>query len=256
LLGMIPAALANNEFAVWHQAKLSLATGRISSTEALLRWIHPQRGFIPPASFIPHAEESTLIDDITRWVVGTALADKAAWTARGHFLRVAINLSVRNLHQSSLLDTLHETVTRRRIEPEEVELEITESAVMGDIDYCVRFIERLRERGYRVSIDDFGTGHSSLAYLSKLPVNALKIDRAFIRDVTRDPTGQKIVRTILELARSLHLETVAEGVEDEQALSLLRDWGCDYAQGFAVHRPSPADDLTAWLERSVVTPAA
>ena len=256
LLGIIPAALANNEFAVWHQAKLALATGRISSTEALLRWVHPQRGFIPPGTFIPRAEESTLIDDITRWVIGTALADKAASTARGHSLQVAINLSVRNLHQRSLLDTLHETVTRHRIDPQEVELEITESAVMGDIEYCVTLIERLRERGYRVSIDDFGTGHSSLAYLKKLPVNALKIDQAFIRGLTHDASGQKIVRTILDLARSLHLESVAEGVEDQKTLALLREWGCDYAQGFAVHRPSPHDQLVAWIERNSVTPAA
>ena len=256
LLGMIPAALANNEFAVWHQAKLALATGRISSTEALLRWVHPQRGFIPPGTFIPRAEESTLIDDITRWVVGAALADKAAWTARGHSLRVAINLSVRNLHQRSLLDTLHETATRHRIDPQEVELEITESAMMGDIEHCVTLIERLRDRGYRVSIDDFGTGHSSLAYLKKLPVNALKIDKAFIQGLAHDTNGQKIVRIILDLARSLHLETVAEGVEDEKTLALLREWGCDYAQGFAVHRPSPSDQLVAWIERNSVTPAA
>jgi EAL domain-containing protein (putative c-di-GMP-specific phosphodiesterase class I)/GGDEF domain-containing protein len=256
LLGMIPAALANNEFAVWHQAKLALATGRISSTEALLRWVHPQRGFIPPGAFIPRAEESTLIDDITRWVIGTALADKAAWTARGHSLQVAINLSVRNLHEGSLLDTLDETVTRHRIDPQEVELEITESAVMGDIEYCVKLIKRLRDHGYRVSIDDFGTGHSSLAYLKKLPVNALKIDQAFIRGLTHDASDQKIVRTILELAGSLHLESVAEGVEDQKTLALLREWGCNYAQGFAVHRPSPPDQLVAWIERISVTPAA
>ena len=256
LLGMIPAALANNEFAVWHQAKLALATGRISSTEALLRWIHPQRGFIPPGAFIPQSEESTLIDDITKWVVATALADKATWTARGHSLPVAINLSVRNLHQRSLLDTLQETVTRHRIDPQEVELEITESAVMGDIEHCVTLIERLRDHGYRVSIDDFGTGHSSLAYLKKLPVNALKIDQAFVRGLTHDASDQKIIRTILDLARSLNLETVAEGVEDERALALLREWGCDYAQGFAVHRPSPPDQLVAWIERTFVRPAA
>jgi diguanylate cyclase len=250
LLGMIPAALANNEFALWHQAKLALATEEISGTEALIRW-----GFIPPGTFIPRAEESPLINDITRWVIGTALADKAAWTARGHSLRVAINLSVRNLHQRSLHDTLHETVSMHRIEPQEVELEITESAVMGDMDYCVALIKRLRDRGYRVSIDDFGTGYSSLAYLKKLPISALKIDRAFVRDLSHDASDQKIVRTILDLARSLHLETVAEGVEDEKSLALLREWRCDYAQGFAVHRPSPPGQLVEWIERNLITPA-
>jgi len=252
LLGMIPAALANNEFAVWHQAKLALATGGISGTEALLRWIHPQRGFISPGAFIPQAEETPLIDEITNWVIGAALADKATWAARGHSLGVAINLSVHNLHERSLLDSLHETVTRHCIDPQQVELEITESAVMDDFEYCAVLIGRLRDRGYRVSIDDFGTGHASLAYLKKLPVCALKIDQAFVRGLALDASGQKIVRAILDLARSLNLGSVAEGVEDENTLALLREWGCDYAQGFAVHRPSPYDELLKWLEKNTL----
>jgi EAL domain-containing protein (putative c-di-GMP-specific phosphodiesterase class I) len=250
LLGMIPAALANNEFAVWHQATLALATGEIAGTEALIRWPHPQRGLIPPGTFIPQAEESPLINDITRWIIGTALADKAAWAARGHSLRVAINLSVRNLRQRALHDTLHETVSRHRIDPQEVELEITESAMMEDLEHCVTLIKRFRDRGYRVSIDDFGTGYSSLAYLKKLPVSALKIDQAFVRELSRDANDQTIVRTILDLARSLHLETVAEGVEDDKSLTLLREWQCDYAQGFVVHRPSPPEQLLEWIERN------
>ena len=256
LLGMIPSALANGEFAVWHQAKLQLAAGRIAGTEALLRWRHPQRGLIPPGAFIPHAEETPLIDDITKWVIGAALADKAAWNARGHALGVAINISVHNLHERSLLRTLQETMTRYRIDPQEVELEITESAVMDDFEYCAALMGRLRDQGFRVSIDDFGTGHSSLAYLKKLPVCALKIDQAFIRDLASDTVGQKIVRTILDLTRSLNLESVAEGVEDETALALLREWGCDYAQGYAVHRPAPRDELLTWLDGQRMTTAA
>ena len=247
LLGMIPFALANDQFVVWHQAKLALATGKITGTEALLRWIHPQRGFISPDAFIPQAEQTPLIDGITRWVIGAALAHKAAWAARGYSLGVAINLSVHNLHQRSLLDTLHELVTRHGIDPQQVELEITETAVMDDFEHCAALMGRLRNHGYRVSIDDFGTGHSSLAYLKKLPVCALKIDKAFVRGLARDTSGKKIVRTILDLARSLDLESVAEGVEDEKTLALLRDWRCDYAQGFVVHRPSPYDELLAWL---------
>jgi EAL domain-containing protein (putative c-di-GMP-specific phosphodiesterase class I) len=250
LLGMIPAAIVNNEFVIWHQAKLSLATGRVASTEALLRWAHPQRGLIPPGNFIPQAEESALINNITQWVIDAVLADKSAWTARGHCLGVAINLSVRNLHHRALLHALHETVSRHGIDPQQVELEITESAVMDDFEYCGALISRLRDRGYRVSIDDFGTGHSSLAYLKKLPVSALKIDQAFVRKLASDVNDQKIVRAILGLAKSLDLESVAEGVEDEAALALLRDWGCDYAQGYAVHRPAPYDQLLAWIEQA------
>ncbi|MEZ0301226.1 MAG: EAL domain-containing protein [Hyphomicrobiaceae bacterium] len=250
LLGMIPAAIANNEFVIWHQAKLSLATGRTESTEALLRWAHPQRGLIPPGNFIPQAEESALVNDVTQWVIDAALADKAAWTARGHSMSVAINLSVRNLHRRFLLDTLHKTVCRYGIDPQQVELEITESAVMDDFEYCAALVARLRDRGYRVSIDDFGTGHSSLAYLKKLPVSALKIDQAFVKRLAHDNNDQKIVRAILGLARSLDLESVAEGVEDDAALALLREWGCDYAQGYAVHRPAPYDQLLAWIEQA------
>ena len=248
LLGMIPAALANNELKIWHQAKIALATGKVSSTEALLRWAHPQRGLIPPGKFIPQAEELALINNLTQWVTAAALADKAAWKARGQSMGVAINLSVRNLRDRALLDALHETVTRHGIDPQHVELEITESAVMHDFDYCAQLITRLRDRGYRVSIDDFGTGHSSLAYLKKLPVCTLKIDQTFVKKLAHDASDQKIVRTILGLARSLDLESIAEGVEDEAALALLRDWGCDYAQGFCLHKPAPYDQLLAWME--------
>jgi predicted signal transduction protein with EAL and GGDEF domain len=256
LLGMIPAALANNEFAVWHQAKFCLATGQVSGTEALLRWAHPVRGLIPPSAFVPQAEESALINNLTQWMIAAALADKAAWRARGRHMGVAINLSVRNLRDRALLNVLHETVTRHRIDPERIELEITESAVMDDFEYCAQLITRLRNRGYRVSIDDFGTGHSSLAYLKKLPVCALKIDQAFVKRLAHDQHDQKIVRTILNLARSLDLESVAEGVEDVAALALLREWGCDYAQGYGLHRPAPYDELLAWIESAQPSPRA
>jgi EAL domain-containing protein (putative c-di-GMP-specific phosphodiesterase class I)/GGDEF domain-containing protein len=256
LLGMIPAALARNEFAVWYQAKFALATGAMASTEALLRWDHPQRAMIHPGNFIPQAEESGLINALTHWVVARALADKADWTAKGHRLGVAINLSVRNLHDRALLEALHETVSRHGIDPQQVELEITEGAVMDDFEYCAKLVSRLRDRGYRVSIDDFGTGQSSLAYLKNLPVCALKIDRTFVTRLATDPNDQKIVRTIVDLARSLNLESVAEGVEDEAALGLLRDFGCDYAQGFHLHRPAPYTELLGRLSAPVAMPVS
>src|SRR4029079_13104264 len=140
-----------------------------------------------------------------------------------------------------------ETVSLHRIDPQQVELEITESAVMDDFEYCGQLIARLRDRGYRVSIDDFGTGHSSLAYLKRLPVSALKIDQTFVRRLGHERSDQKIVRTILGLAGALGLETVAEGVEDETALRLLGDWGCDYVQGYALHRPMPFERFLAWV---------
>jgi len=155
---------------------------------------------------------------------------------------------VRNLHDRALLETLHKAITRYGIDPQKIELEITESAVMDDLEYSGQLISLLRDRGYRISIDDFGIGHSSFAYLKKLPVSTLKIDQAFVKNLAHNPSDQKIVHAIIDLARSLDLETVAEGVEDEAALTLLRDWGCDYAQGFWLHRPAPYDKLLEWIE--------
>ena len=164
-------------------------------------------------------------------LIAEAFADAGGWRAAGYRLRVSVNLSVRNLRDHMLLDILEQNARRQELEAGDIELEITESAVMVDPDHCIRLISSLRDRGYGVSIDDFGVGHSSLAYLQKLRVSALKIDQEFIKTLATDPNNQKIVRAILHLASSLGLETVAEGVEDERAIALLREWGCNYAQG-------------------------
>jgi len=248
LLGGLPDAIARGELQVWHQAKVALATGEVAGTEALLRWKHPQRGMVPPGSFIPQVEETTLINSVTQVVIAAAFADAGGWRAAGHRLRVSINLSVRNLRDHMLLDVLERNARRNELEPADIDLEITESAVMVDPDYCIHLISLLRDRGYGVSIDDFGVGHSSLAYLQKLRVSALKIDQEFVKTLASDPHNQKIVRSILHLAKSLGLETVAEGVEDERALTLLREWGCDYGQGYGLHRPAPSQDLLHFIE--------
>jgi diguanylate cyclase (GGDEF)-like protein len=248
LLGGLPDAIDRGELQVWHQAKIALATGEVVGTEALLRWKHPERGIVPPGSFIPQVEETTLINSVTQVLIAAAFADAGGWRAAGHRLRVSINLSVRNLLDHMLLDILEQNARRQELEAKDIELEITESAVMVDPDYCIRLISSLRERGYGVSIDDFGTGHSSLAYLQKLRVSALKIDQAFVKTLASDANNQKIVRAILHLANSLGLETVAEGVEDQRAIALLREWGCDYAQGYGLHRPSPSQDLLRFIE--------
>ena len=248
LLGGLPDAIVRGELQIWHQAKLALATGEIAGTEALLRWKHPQRGIVPPGSFIPQVEETTLINSVTQVVIAGAFADAGGWRAAGHRLRVSVNLSVRNLRDHMLLDVLEQNARRNELEARDIELEITESAVMVDPDYCIRLISSLRDRGYGVSIDDFGAGHSSLGYLQKLRVSALKIDQEFVKSLASDANSQKIVRAILQLAGSLGLETVAEGVEDEASLALLREWGCDYAQGYGVHRPAPSQELLRFIE--------
>jgi EAL domain-containing protein (putative c-di-GMP-specific phosphodiesterase class I) len=247
LLGQVPAAIANDEFIVWHQAKFALPSRQVRGTEALVRWRHPQRGLIMPGAFIPQAEETALINQLTYRIIDAALADMQRWTAGGRSMEIAINLSVQNLHDHELLDHLHEATLSRGLDPQHIEVEITESAVMSDFDLCRERIGHLRDRGYRVAIDDFGIGHSSLSYLRRLPVTTLKIDQTFIRHLATSDSDQKIVRSILGLARSFGLGTVAEGVEDEAALDLLRDWGCDAAQGFVLHRPAPCADLLQWL---------
>ena len=247
LLGAVPAAIRRGEFEVWHQAKLDLTTGEIAGTEALLRWNHPDRGFVQPGSFIPQLEETMLINPVTHVVIDAAFAAAGAWRAAGYPLQVSVNLSVRNLLDRKLIVVLEQACRSRGLPPEDTELEITESAVMADPEHCIRLIGDLRDRGYGVAIDDFGVGQSSLSYLRKLRVSTLKIDQEFVKTLATDTGNQKIVRSILHLAESLDLQTVAEGVEDEQALDLLRDWGCDQAQGYVIHRPAPVDEVSVML---------
>jgi EAL domain-containing protein (putative c-di-GMP-specific phosphodiesterase class I) len=178
----------------------------------------------------------------------------AAWTSDGHDINVSINLSVRNLHDRSLFDTLRDAVSEYGLSPERIDLEITESSLMDDVDYCSALIGQLRDRGYSVSIDDFGTGHASLAYLKHLPVTTVKIDQAFVRDLATNVDDQTITRAIVEMATALRLRCVAEGIEDEESAELLRDWGCDYGQGFLFHRPCPSDDFLALMDKSVAAP--
>jgi EAL domain-containing protein (putative c-di-GMP-specific phosphodiesterase class I)/GGDEF domain-containing protein len=249
LLGALPDALERGQLVVWHQAKVALASGAVAGTEALLRWNHPRLGLVPPSRFIAQVEETTLINAVMQAMIAAAFADAGSWRAAGHRLRVAVNLSVRNLMDRMLVDVLEQHAQRHALAPTDIELEITESAVMTDPDHCIGLIARLRERGYGVAIDDFGTGHSSLAYLQRLGASTLKIDQAFVRTLASDANNQKIVRSILQLARSLGLETVAEGVEDDGSLALLREWGCDYAQGYGVHRPAPSHELLQFVAR-------
>jgi diguanylate cyclase (GGDEF)-like protein len=256
LLGTLPDAIARGELQVWHQAKVSLASGEVAGTEALLRWKHPQRGMVPPGNFIPQAEKTTLIDAVMHTMIASAFADAGSWRASGHRLRVAVNLSVRNLGDRLLLDVIERNAQRHGLEPSDIELEITESAVMADPDHCIRLISQLRDHGYGVAIDDFGVGHSSLAYLQKLHVSALKIDQEFVKTLASDANNQKIVRAILQLARALGLHTVAEGVEDDASLALLREWGCDYAQGYGVHRPAPSLELLQFIAQRRAGPLA
>jgi len=237
------------ELLVEYQPKADLATGAIVGAEALARWHHPRDGFVSPDVFVAVAEHTGLIRALTEHVLDVAIAQCRAWHDQGHgHLRVAVNLSTRNLLDDQLPEIVAELLRRHHLPASALTLELTEGTIMADTARTVGILNRLASMGVSLSVDDFGTGYSSLAYLKRLPVDELKIDRSFVRSMTRDESDEAIVRSTIDLARSLGLAVVAEGVEDEQTWRLLRSLGCDRAQGYFLGRPMTASRFSAWLD--------
>ena len=244
-------ALDNDEFEVHYQPQALVSGGGPVGLEALVRWRHPERGLLAPGEFITMAEENGLIVPIGQRVLATVCTQAGAWREAGlHDLRVALNLSPHQFLQGNLLDTIDTALAEAGLPASVLELEITESAAMPNLDYSVAVLEGLREMGVRVALDDFGTGFSSLAHLKRLPLNAVKIDRSFVQDVPHDPDNTAITRTIISMADTLGLEVVAEGVENDAQLGFLREHGCILYQGFLLGRPVPASELSTLLTRS------
>lgn len=235
-------AIADNQLIVHLQPIAGLPDRRVRSFEALSRWTHPQLGTIPPDVFIAVAERGGMIGELTRWNLNVALRHLAAMRAAGQDLRISVNLSVEALQVPGFVDQVLDLLRLWNVQGEALVFEITESALMRDIVRCSHLLGQLRAGGIRIAIDDFGTGYSSLAYLRRLPVDVLKIDRSFVRDVTEDARARRMVATIIELAHDLGLTVVAEGVEDEATLALLLEARCDFVQGYLIGRPAPADD--------------
>jgi diguanylate cyclase (GGDEF)-like protein len=237
-------ALAQGEFELHYQPKVDVSTGRIDSAEALIRWRHPKRGLTAPSGFIPIAEETGLIVPIGEWVLHEACRQASTWHKSGMKpLRIAVNLSAQQFKQKSLVTTVREALAAAHLDPAYLELELTESAVMQDAESSIQVLRQLSSLGVRISVDDFGTGYSSLSYLRRLPLDKLKIDRSFIREVAASRDDAEIVRAIVSLAHSLHLKVIAEGVETEEQLTFLRGLGCDQYQGFHCSPPVPADEF-------------
>jgi len=248
LLGELRRAIDNGELVLHYQPKADLNTNRIVAAEALVRWEHPREGLLAPDKFIPLAERTGMMRPLTLFVLNSALRQCREWHAAGQPLGVAVNLSARNLLDLRFPDEVQRLLTTWQVAPAWLELEITESAVMVDPSRAMHVLARLSEMGVGVSLDDFGTGYSSLIYLKRLPVNEVKIDKSFITHMTEEENDALIVESTIDLARSLGLRVVAEGVETEDVLQLLGNLGCDMAQGYFLGRPMPAADLTNWLE--------
>jgi diguanylate cyclase (GGDEF)-like protein len=247
LMSQIEEAMRREQLALYFQPKIRLQDGNVIGVEALIRWHHPEEALIPPSEFIPQVERSTLIRPFTLWVIEHALSQSRQWQDAGLPTKVAVNISARNLLDSELPDDVAKLLVKHRMTPDYLELEITESAIVADPERALDILTQLHDRGVHISIDDFGTGYSSLAHLKKLPVSNLKIDASFVSDMTDDENDAIIVRSTVDLSHNLGLNVIAEGVEDQETLDILKVLDCDYAQGFFICRPIPAADVTEWL---------
>jgi diguanylate cyclase (GGDEF)-like protein/PAS domain S-box-containing protein len=249
-------ALAQNQIELHYQPQVSLRDTGIVGLEALMRWKHPERGFVSPALFIPIAEESDLIQSLGLWALMEGARKLAEWRKAGHRVRVAVNVSARQFASDGFVDAVARSLRVHEIEPALLELELTESALIQDRDKAVSILEGLKRLGVQIAVDDFGTGYSSLSYLSGLPVDCLKIDRAFVTQSSKRGRDAAIAQAIISLGHSLGLRVLAEGVETAEQLQFLRNQGCDEAQGYLFAKPAPSDAASALLGRKLAVPAA
>ncbi len=256
LLGDLRRALDDDELVVHYQPLADPADGTIFGAEALVRWQHPTRGLLGPHYFLPLVEQTGLMRSLTMYVLRTALRQCREWRDAGLELCVSVNLAMPNLVDPQLPGLVEGMLAEERAEPGWLCLELTEGSVMADPDRALEILGRLNRLGVRLSVDDFGTGYSSLAYLKRLPVHEVKVDRSFVMCMEESPADAAIVRSTVSLAHQLGLEVVGEGVEDAEALASLADMGCDRYQGFLLSRPVPADELTRWLESRDALPVA
>ncbi|WP_374348187.1 EAL domain-containing protein [Chitinimonas sp.] len=245
----IREGLAGNQLVLHYQPKVTTHSGVMRGVEALVRWQHPTLGLVPPAQFLPVAEEFGVMDELTDWVVDAALKQLRDWHARGLTITVAVNLSAKSLANQDLADRIAAATSRIGIEPKYLLLEITETAVMSDLALSLGTLARLRLKGFGLSIDDFGTGFSSMQQLSRIPFTELKIDRSLVHGASEKPHLHVLLQSTIEMGKKLHLTTVAEGVENASDWQLVRLLGCDVGQGYYASRPLPGDQLAAWLKQ-------
>jgi len=253
ILTTLGAAIENGDLFLVYQPKIDVCDGMVSGFEALVRWRHATHGIIPPDDFIPYAETSDIIRPLTRWVLNEAIKQGGEWLRGGHSMKVAVNISARNLLEENLESYILERLHRHAFPADMLELEVTESALMTHPVQAMDILLGLRSHGISIAIDDFGTGYSSLAYLARLPVTTLKVDQGFVKEMMKSKTDEQIVRSVIGLAHQCQLSVVAEGVEDDATLLALLNMGCDLAQGYLIRRPMEANAASEWLgKRSLI----
>lgn len=249
MAGDLRYAIENNQLNLYCQPKIDIKTGRICGAEALLRWHHPKESLIPPAEFIPLAEHTGLIRPLTYWVLETSIRQCFAWQEEGLSMPISVNLSVRNLHDPILLEKIHGLLMTWGIKPGNLEVELTESAFTEE-PAVYATLTQIRNMGIKIFIDDFGTGYSSLSYLQRLPIDAIKIDKSFVLNMIKDNNSATIVNSVITLAHNMKLKVVAEGVENKEIYDMLSGCSCNYAQGFYISRPIPAEEFSNWVKNS------
>ncbi len=247
----IRKALKQNEFTVHYQPIVDIQTGNIVAVEALLRWFHPKRGWISPATFIPIAEETNLIQPLGDWVLRQVCEQSKVWRKKGlPHVQIGVNISIKQFLQADLVKHIEHVLHTYDLDPFCLKLEITESMAMHHVDYVLAQLQSLKSLGLQLAVDDFGTGYSSLNYLKKLPVDIIKIDRSFVQDMVKHSYDLSIVRAVIEVAHSLQMKVVAEGVETEQQLAILQREGCDRAQGYYFSKPLSAEQFEQLIQHN------
>ena len=252
LLSELRRAVAQNELTLYYQPKVSLKDGTTTQAEALVRWMHPQRGLVPPGDFIPFAEQTGFIRTMTRWIIQNAIRQSGAWQKRGIRMEISVNICARDLLDPTLPEMVTAELNQNNVAAHLLCMEITENGVMEDPAKSLDTLRLLNQIGIKLAIDDYGTGYSSLSYVKKLPVNELKIDQSFVRNMATDADDAMIVKSTIDLGHNMGLQVVAEGVEDLSIWALLRQMGCDCAQGYCMSKPLPADKFEQWLAANPV----
>src|SRR6185312_14828008 len=245
-------AIEREELEVFYQPQVEYSSGKVVGAEALVRWHHPTLGFLPPAEFIPLAEDTGVIEELGAWVMQTACAEAGRWVADGFDeIRIAINVSTREFRNPNFYERMVETLARTGLAPQRLELELTETTIMENTQSAVELLRKIRQLGVKIAIDDFGTGYSSLSYLKRLPIDTLKLDRSFVNGATSDPDDAALVMAVITLAHNLRLKVMAEGVETEEHLRFLRLLRCDGGQGYLFGKPMPAAVFRSSLHREL-----